>query len=148
MSTTIVTPENLPAVLAQVTDRQDQLDAQIQVLIDLMAEQEMRTDRQDEQLRVQASALRATATQLSANIRQLSDRNGDGEGRSNGNAGKPRSAASGARQAGDGNGNDSRSNMAANGAAKSGSRSERPALTTVPPASEPEAPRKKAHRWT
>lgn len=158
---TVIAADNLPAVLTQIADRQDELDARIDALTSQMADQAIHADEQDEQLRVQAAALRMTATQLSTNIREIarSARNGNGNGGSNGNG----------NGNGDGNGNDRASNPGqSNNPSRNPGRSGRIAgarlggEANVGPASasaeiggglglppeEPKAPeRQRAHRW-
>jgi ABC-type transporter Mla subunit MlaD len=148
MPTTIVTNDNLSVVLTQVADRQDQLDAQLQALTDLIADQAVRTDEQDEQLRTQAVALRATTAQLAANIRQL---NGNGATKDK----SPKSNGKGS-SGNPGNGNPGKGNPNIAGAKAGGRVSLGPiegeaevggGVTAAP--KEPPAPAKrKAHRWT
>jgi hypothetical protein len=76
MSATVIAGDNLSTVLAQLSDRQDELAGQVDALAVLIADQAIRADEQDEQLLVQATALRATATQLSTNIREVAKAQG------------------------------------------------------------------------
>jgi len=135
---TVITADNVPAVLAEIATRQDQLDAQLETLTSLCADQAVRAEEQEEQIRVQAQALRVTATQLSRNISDASkaangNRSGNGNPRPNGR-GNPNGIA--------GAGVGGQASLGSLGAsAEVGGR-----IGTEP--SEPEPPeRKKAHRW-
>jgi ABC-type transporter Mla subunit MlaD len=65
---TIITADNSSAVLAQLAEQQEHMAETIERVIDQLADQTLRTDRHDEQLRTQAAALRSTAAQLSRTI--------------------------------------------------------------------------------
>jgi hypothetical protein len=65
---TIITAENMPAVLAQIVERQEQQTAQIEALTAICAEQALQLEEQQEQSRVQASALRATTANLARGV--------------------------------------------------------------------------------
>src|SRR5271166_3304593 len=81
----VTTPDNLTVVLTQIADRQDDLAARLDGLTQSLADQTARADEQDEQLRVQAAALRSTAAQLSTNIRDVAKaQRGNGAARGSG----------------------------------------------------------------
>jgi len=64
---TVVTSDNVPAVLTQLVERLDEQDARIEALIALQTDQAIRDEERNKQFRVQAAALHATAAQLSQN---------------------------------------------------------------------------------
>jgi hypothetical protein len=57
---TVITSDNLPAVLAQLVEQLDEQDARIEALTALQADQAIRDEEGDKQFRVQATGLRAT----------------------------------------------------------------------------------------
>ena len=65
---TIITADNSTAVLAQLAEQQERIAETIEGLVDQLADQTLRTDQHDEQLRTQAMALRSTAAQLARTI--------------------------------------------------------------------------------
>jgi hypothetical protein len=65
---TIITADNSTTVLAQLAEQQERMAETIEGLVDQLADQTLRTDQHDEQLRTQAMALRSTAAQLARTI--------------------------------------------------------------------------------
>jgi hypothetical protein len=137
---TIITVENMPAVLAQIVERLDEQDARIEALATHDADREINLDELREQQRVQSAATRAAVTQLATDIREIAkDQN------RNGNPG---------RRTG-GNGNSSTGlQRRANATTDRRSREEETeaeteAVKKAAPPREPQQPaRKRAHRWT
>jgi hypothetical protein len=157
---TVITAENMPAVLAQIVERQEQQNAQIAALTTLCTEQALQLEEQREQSRVQASALRATTAQLS---RGVSNAVKGVNARGNGNASRGNDTA----RRGNGNGNakdeakgksgnveqlDERRSAGSGGvrakADEDRAGKKEPPKEANPPKNDEPAPRKKAHRWT
>jgi hypothetical protein len=137
---TIITVENMPAVLAQIVERLDEQDARIEALATHDADREINLDELREQQRVQSVATRAAVTQLATDIREIAkDQN------RNGNPGH--------RTGGKGN-SGTEPQRRANAATDRRSRQEETeaeteAVKKAAPPHEPEPPaRKRAHRWT
>ncbi len=85
---TIITVENMPAVLAQIVERLDEQDARIVALATHDADRETNLDELREQQRVQSAATRAAVTQLATDIREIAkdqNRNGNPGRRTGGN---------------------------------------------------------------
>jgi hypothetical protein len=163
MAVLATTNDPTAAALAELAERQARLDAAIEALADQLADQALRAEQQDEQLRVQASALSATAAQLSRSI---------SEGLKNANGGEPANSAAKANGKGNpgnpgGGANPSPAKRIAIAGARAGGavnvgpiegEAEIGGGFTTPPGSksggkaekpeEPkEATKKKAHRW-
>jgi hypothetical protein len=87
---TIITADNSTAVLAQLAEQQERMAETIEDVIDQLADQALRSDQHDEQLRTQAAALRSTAAQLSRTIADVakSGPNPNGGNPGNGNGGQ------------------------------------------------------------
>ena len=87
---TVINADNMPAVLAQIAERQDELAAQIEALTALQADHAICDEERERQDHVQAAALRASIAQLSRNIADVSKAaNGNGTGnRGNSNTGR------------------------------------------------------------
>jgi len=150
---TVITADNVPAVLAQIVERQDELDAQLEALTGLFADEAVRVDGIEEQSRVQARALRTTATLLSRDISDVAkatngNRNGNGNPRSSNGKGNP--GISGAGVGGEVSLGPLEVSADVGGRVGTQQGRSRNARQTeaAEPASEPEPPeRKKVHRW-
>ena len=156
---TVITSDNVPAVLAQIVERQDEQDARIEALIALQTDQAIRDEERDQQFRVQATALRATAAQLSRNI-------ADARKAANGNGNRNSNASANANATGTRNGNRNAGLVGAGVRAEANlgplearadvgggigtrqNRSQRHQSQAAEMPSEPEAPQKRrAHKW-
>ena len=167
MAVLATTNDSAAAALSELAERQTRLDAAIEALADQLADQALRTEQQDEQLRIQATAISAGFAQVSRTV---------SEGFKNANSG---GASTGAAKKPNSNGNPGNLNSAANpgnakrpaiaGARAGGAVNLGPiegeaelggGLTTPPgqnakggkakaekPEEPKEASRKKAHRW-
>jgi hypothetical protein len=141
MPTTFITAENMPAVLAQATERIARLETEPAARDEQIAEQAIQIEELHEQDMVQAAAFRAAQTQLRATIRAIAGTNGspDRKNNDNGPNGKKQSAGD--------------SNAKANGGRNPGNvvQLERQAgerqKKAGPPKEDEPPPRKKAHRW-
>jgi hypothetical protein len=71
MPTTFITVENMPAVLAQATERIARLEVDLAARDEQIAEQAIQIEELQEQDQIQAAAFRAAQTQLPATIRAI-----------------------------------------------------------------------------
>jgi hypothetical protein len=134
---TVITAENIPAVLAQIVERQNEQDARINALIELCADQAVQLEQHEEQDRLQAKALRLTATQLCRSTGKAT--NGEGSGNAKADAkGNPGNVERLEERRGAGNG----------GARQKTATAAEPPKKAEPPKEAEPPPRKKAHRWT
>jgi ABC-type transporter Mla subunit MlaD len=137
----IITAETTPVVLAQLAAQQEQLAQQIEALTDQLADLTVASEQQDETTRTLARALRATAAEQAKNIAAIAKAaNGNGNGNGGGSktgddAGKKsaRAAAPAVRLVEE---------------TVEGKRGKvQPGAKLTEPPTEPEEPRRKAHRW-
>jgi TolA-binding protein len=95
---TIITTDNIPAVLSQLAERQDELADMIGALTDRVADQAVEVEQQDERMQIKAQALRASVAALSRNIADTAKavkQNGNGDGGDTATSGNPGSNGKG-----------------------------------------------------
>jgi hypothetical protein len=90
MAVLATTNDSAAAALSELAERQTRLDAAIEALADQLADQALRTEQQDEQLRIQATAISAGFAQVSRTVSE-GFKNANSGGASTGAAKKPNS---------------------------------------------------------